>query len=100
MVLIFFLLHEVPETMKSQILEQAIKLTKPGGQVVIVDYHKPKSWSPFRYLMIPILTWVEPYAMSLWKREVSSWLPKDTKVKKISKETFFTGLYQKVTIQL
>ncbi|MCP3674576.1 MAG: class I SAM-dependent methyltransferase [Gammaproteobacteria bacterium] len=100
MVMIFFLLHEVPDHMKTEILEQALKISKPGGQIVLVDYHKPKSWSPFRYLMIPILSWVEPFAMSLWKRELASWLPEGTKVKKITKETFFTGLYQKVVIDL
>ena len=99
-VLIFFLLHEVPDDQKQQILDQALKMVKPGGKIVLVDYHKPKAWSPCRYLMYPVLTWLEPFAMSMWNKEIISWLPKDCKVRKVTKETVFMGLYQKVVSEM
>jgi len=99
-VLIFFLLHEVPDEEKYKILEQATRVVKPGGQIVIVDYHQPKKISPWRYLMIPVLKILEPFAISLWKREIISWLPDNFVAKKISKETYFMGLYQKVVIDI
>lgn len=99
-VLIFFLLHEVPDDKKTAILEQALKMTKPGGKLIIVDYHKPKAWSPCRYLMYPVLKILEPFAMSMWKDDVSKWLPQGCKINKITKETKFMGLYQKVVIEV
>jgi len=99
-VLVFFLLHEVPDVQKSRVLEQAIKTVKPDGKIIIVDYHQPKLFSPWRYMMIPVLKLLEPFAMSLWKREIISWLPEKFVAKKISKQTYFWGLYQKITIDV
>lgn len=99
-VLLFFLLHEVPDEKKRKILEQSLQMVKPGGQILIVDYHKPGILSPFRYLMKLILTLLEPYACSLWEKEIAGLLPEGTKVRKITKQTFFTGLYQQVTIDV
>ncbi|RLA01277.1 MAG: methyltransferase [Gammaproteobacteria bacterium] len=99
-VLLFFLLHEVPDDKKTEVLEQALKMTKPGGKIIVVDYHKPSVFSPMRYFMTMVLGLLEPFALSLWKNEVASWLPNGCKVKKITKETRFTGLYQKVVIDV
>ncbi len=99
-VLVFFLLHEVPDDKKSMIMEQAISMVKPGGKIIIVDYHQPDKKSPWRYLMVPILKWLEPFAMSLWKREIISWLPETFFATKITKQTYFWGLYQKIVIVL
>jgi len=98
-VLLFFILHEVPDETKQQVLTQATKMVKPGGNIVIVDYHKPSAFSPLKYLMWPVLKLLEPYAMSIWKNEVVSWLPKNSKLKAFTKDTFFTGLYQKIVIK-
>jgi len=99
-VLVFFLLHEVPDEKKYQVLAEATRVVKPGGQIVIVDYHKPKNLSPWRYLMVPVLKILEPFAMSLWKRDIISWLPEKFVAQKITKETYFWGLYQKVVIDI
>ncbi len=99
-VLVFFLLHEVPDDQKYQVLAEATRVVNPGGQIVIVDYHKPKNLSPWRYFMIPVLKFLEPFAMSLWKREIISFLPENFVARKITKETYFWGLYQKVVIDI
>ena len=95
---LFFLLHEMPADVRKQTIAEALRVTKPGGKLVFVDYHKPRLWSPFRYLMVPVLTTLEPFAMDLWNGQIVDWLPKDATVAKVEKQTYFGGLYQKVVL--
>ncbi len=97
-VVVFFLLHEQPADARRKTIAEALRVTKPGGKLVFVDYHKPVSTSPFRYLMVPVLTTLEPFAMDMWNAEIVDWLPADTGAIKVCKETYFGGLYQKVVI--
>ena len=97
-VVVFFLLHEQPADVRRKTIAEALRVTKPGGKLVFVDYHKPVAASPFRYLMVPVLTTLEPFAMDMWNGEIADWLPADVKVSKIDKQTYFGGLYQKVVI--
>lgn len=96
--LVFFLLHEMPLDVRRQTVAEALRVTKPGGKVIFVDYHKPVASSPFRYIMVPILSTLEPFAMDLWRNEIIEWLPTEVSCKHIDKQTYFGGLYQKVTI--
>ena len=95
---VFFLLHEQPADVRRKTIAEALRVTKPGGKLVFVDYHKPKSYSPWRYLMVPVLTILEPFAMDVWNNEIASWLPEGAPVAKLEKQTYFAGLYQKVVI--
>jgi ubiquinone/menaquinone biosynthesis C-methylase UbiE len=97
-VLVFFLLHEQPESVRIRTVAEAMRVVKPGGKVVFIDYHRPQRSNPFRYLMIPILRWLEPFAMDLWDREISAWLPPGVAPSRIEKCTYFGGLYQKVVV--
>jgi ubiquinone/menaquinone biosynthesis C-methylase UbiE len=97
-VVVFFLLHEQPADVRRKTIAEALRVTKPGGKLVFVDYHKPVGTSPFRYLMVPVLTTLEPFAMDMWNGEIADWLPTDVKISKIDKQTYFGGLYQKVVI--
>lgn len=97
-VVVFFLLHEQPADVRRKTIAEALRVTKPGGKLVFVDYHKPVGASPFRYLMVPVLTTLEPFAMDLWNGEIVDWLPSDMKISRIDKQTYFGGLYQKVVI--
>ena len=97
-VVVFFLLHEMPADVRRKTIAEALRVTKPGGKLIFVDYHKPTSWSPFRYLMVPVLTTLEPFAMDLWKGQISDWLPANAAVAKLEKQTYFGGLYQKVVM--
>ncbi len=67
---VFFLLHEQPEYARRKTVEEAIRVTRPGGKVIFVDYHGPKRNNPMRYVMKPILATLEPYAMDLWREEL------------------------------
>jgi ubiquinone/menaquinone biosynthesis C-methylase UbiE len=97
-VIVFFLLHEMPADVRRKTISEALRVTKTGGKLIFVDYHKPVAASPWRYIMVPILTTLEPFAMDMWRGEISEWLPADMPVTKVEKQTYFGGLYQKVVI--
>jgi len=97
---IFFLLHEQPEDVRRKTIEQAIRVTRPGGKITFVDYHGPKRSNPMRYVMKPILTWLEPFAMDLWREELPAFMPDSIKAEQLSSEFYFGGLYQKIVLQL
>lgn len=97
-VVVFFLLHEQPEHARVQTVAQALRVVKPGGKVIFVDYHRPDPTNPFRYVMVPILTSLEPFAMDLWRKEIAEWLPDQARSATVEKETYFGGLYQKVVV--
>ncbi|HQR52144.1 MAG TPA: rhodoquinone biosynthesis methyltransferase RquA [Burkholderiales bacterium] len=97
-VVVFFLLHEQPERARARTVAQALRVVRPGGKVIFVDYHRPAPANPFRYVMVPILKTLEPFAMDLWRKEVTDWLPADVRPSSVEKETYFGGLYQKVVI--
>ena len=95
-VVLFFLLHEMPEDVRRRTLAEAMRVVKPGGEVVIVDYHEPSRRHPLRRVMKWILRNFEPFAMDLWAHEVQQWLPHG--VRPATKETYFGGLYQRLVI--
>jgi ubiquinone/menaquinone biosynthesis C-methylase UbiE len=97
-VVLFFLLHEMPEDVRRGTLAEAMRVVKPGGQVVIIDYHRPAAWHPLHRVMRWVLRTFEPFAMDLWVHEIERWLPEGDRAR-IRKETYFAGLYQKVVIQ-
>ncbi len=97
-VVVFFLLHEQPEAVRAKTVKEAMRVVKPGGKVVFVDYHRPHKLNPFRYIMIPILKMLEPFALDVWKKEIIEWVPFNMRPTKITKETSFGGLYQKVVM--
>jgi len=97
-VVVFFLLHEQPDAVREKTVKEALRVVRPGGKVVFVDYHRPTLYNPFRYIMIPVLRLLEPFALDLWKREITDWIPKDTPPKSVSKKTLFGSLYQKVVV--
>src|ERR1700693_425748 len=96
-VVLFFLLHEMPLDVRRRTLAEAMRVLKPGGQLVIVDYHRPSALHPLRAVMKWILRTFEPFAMDLWRHEVAGWLPAACAAS-MRKETFYGGLYQKLVI--
>jgi len=99
-VVLFFLLHEQPADIRAQTLREAIRVTKKGGKLIFMDYHKPRAFSPFRYIMVPILSTLEPFAMDLWKKEIIDWAPQNFTPATLRKDTYFGSLYQKVVMTI
>jgi ubiquinone/menaquinone biosynthesis C-methylase UbiE len=96
--LVFFLLHEQPEAVRRATIAQTLRVVKPGGRVVIVDYHRPSVFNPLFVPMTGILNTLEPFALDLWRRPITDWFPEDVQVSRIEKTTSLGGLYQMLTI--
>ena len=94
--LLFFLLHEQPESVRRATLAEVVRVVRPGGRIVIVDYHRPHAWHPLAYCFPPLLARLEPYALDLWRHEISEWLPAGAG--SLRKQTYFGGLYQKIVV--
>jgi ubiquinone/menaquinone biosynthesis C-methylase UbiE len=97
-VLLFFLLHEQPEPVRRATLAEAMRVVKPGGKIVIVDYHLPVRWHPLRLLMTGVFRRLEPYAMDLWENAVEAFMPADVRPASLEKQTYYGGLYQKLVL--
>jgi ubiquinone/menaquinone biosynthesis C-methylase UbiE len=95
--LVFFLLHEQPSAYREQTMSEVFRVVKPGGKIIVVDYALPRSWHPLRYLWRPLLAQLEPFALDLWRNEITRWFPR-IGMRRLRKATFFGGLYQKVVI--
>ncbi|UCE32487.1 MAG: rhodoquinone biosynthesis methyltransferase RquA [Burkholderiales bacterium] len=96
--LLFFLLHEQPEDVRRATVSEALRVVRPGGSLVIVDYHRPRAINPLYLPMRAILGTLEPYALDLWRQPLEDWLPQDVSLAKLEKRTMFSGLYQMLEI--
>jgi len=97
-VLIFFLLHEQPRDLRIAMLAEALRVLKPGGKLVIVDYANPRQWHPARWLWYPIIGRLEPFAKDLWSSDVRGFLPWPWSERPVRRAEFFGGLYQKLVL--
>jgi ubiquinone/menaquinone biosynthesis C-methylase UbiE len=95
-VLMFFLLHEQPLHVRRATLAEAMRVVKPGGRIVIVDYHRPVPFHPLSLLMRAVFRKLEPYAMDLWNSQIEDFLPAQLRPASVEKQTYFGGLYQKL----
>jgi len=97
--LLFFLLHEQPLDVRRATLAEALRVTRPGGKIVIVDYHRPSRGHPLHFPMRGVLRTLEPFALDLWQQEITTFLPTEaTEQLRIEKNLYFGGLYQKIVI--
>jgi ubiquinone/menaquinone biosynthesis C-methylase UbiE len=95
--LVFFLLHEQPRNHRERTLSEVFRVVKPGGKILIIDYALPRWWHPLRYLWRPLLAKLEPFALDLWRQEISAWLPAAAN-RNMHRDVFFGGLYQKLVV--
>ena len=93
--LVFFLLHEQPQEWREKTLKEILRVVRPGGKIVIVDYSRPRWWHPLRYLFPILLAKLEPFALDLWREEIITWLPRHC-ADGVRKRLIFGGLYQLV----
>jgi ubiquinone/menaquinone biosynthesis C-methylase UbiE len=96
---LFFLLHEQPAEVRRRTLTEAWRVVKPGGRIIVCDYHRPAPWHPLRGPVAAVLRRLEPYALELWKEPLEIFLPKEAADAEIRKQTYFGGLYQSAVLQ-
>ncbi|MBT8058743.1 MAG: rhodoquinone biosynthesis methyltransferase RquA [Gammaproteobacteria bacterium] len=94
-VVCYFLLHEVPEEVKFQVVNHLLDKVEPGGKVVFVDYHKPRWWHPLKLITSIVFDTLEPFAKGLWRRPIRDYA-QDPDRFEWRKETIFGQLFQKV----
>lgn len=95
----FFLLHEVPDDIKGAIAGAMLSLVKPGGKAVFVDYHRPGRWHPLKPVMAKVFQHLEPFAASMWNKEIEAWAGAPADAFSWRKRTRFGGLYQIVVAE-
>lgn len=95
----FFLLHEVPDEVKRQVVPAMLRIVRPGGKAIFVDYHRPHRVHPLKPVMKQIFRHLEPFAMSLWSQEIEFLAGSAAADFVWSKSTHFGGMYQTVIAQ-
>lgn len=93
-VLVYFLLHEQPREVRQRTLYEALRVLKPDGSLMIVDFARAPRWHPMRYLWLPILTVLEPFAPDLWTENVTDWAPLAQSGLVCQRQTVFGGFFQ------
>jgi ubiquinone/menaquinone biosynthesis C-methylase UbiE len=96
--LLFFLLHEQPQDVRRATIAEALRVVRPGGRIVIVDYHRPRPTHPLYWPMVAILRTLEPYALNLWEEEITAWFPHGAAGIDVRKATWTGGLYQMLCV--
>lgn len=98
-VLLFFLLHEQPAEVRHQTVREAIRVLKPGGTLIVMDYSRPSRFNPFRFLWKPVLRVLEPFANDLFDKGIAHWIPVGADLSEASRQDFFGGVYQLLTFR-
>ena len=63
--IMFFLLHELPHDAKVCAMAEAIRVLRPGGKLVIAEFHRPRLFS-LRVLSYLYFKVFEPHGLALW----------------------------------
>jgi len=97
-VVLYFALHRIPEERRRHALREAYRVARPGGRIVVVDYHCPDASFPLRAAIRALLRVFRPAALELWRCDVAHWLPRSILDREVRKETLCGGLFQKLVI--
>jgi SAM-dependent methyltransferase len=89
----FFLLHEVPEEARRQIVDNMLAHVAPGGKAVFMDYHGPAWWQPARLVLKVVNALLEPFANSIWEHAISDYAARSNDFVWTT-HTYFGGVYQ------
>lgn len=99
-VMLFFLPHELPRESREKAFDEAFRIAKPGAKVLVVEFSKPAWWHPLRYIYLPFLKFLEPFAPDIWNHDdIGAWLPKKYVDKLATRKKIFGGYYQVLTFK-
>lgn len=94
-VLCYFLLHELPDAQKRQVVDAALARLRPDGRAVFIDYHRPAFWHPLSPVQALVFALLEPFAARLWHRPVNEFSSRPGRFL-WRKEIWFGGFFQKL----
>jgi ubiquinone/menaquinone biosynthesis C-methylase UbiE len=97
-VILFFLPHEQPKDIRARTFAEAWRVLKSGGTLLIIEFGKPKWWHPLRYIYLPFLAFLEPFAPDIWGQDIDAWLPEPWIRCDIRRQSLFGGYYQKILV--
>ncbi|MBV8046073.1 MAG: rhodoquinone biosynthesis methyltransferase RquA [Paludibacterium sp.] len=89
----FFLLHEVPDAKKREVVDNMLRHVPPMGRALFVDYHRPAPWQPIGWLLRWVNRYLEPFAYALWRHDIRHYAS-DAAAFDWHKRTVFGGVYQ------
>ncbi len=96
-VICYNLLHELPPLSKVRVIDNAMKLLKPKGKAIFIDYHNPSKWNPLRYFIRMFNRLYQPFAEKLWERPIDLYATEKVGFS-WRKSTFYGGMYQKTVV--
>ena len=100
-VVLFFLLHEMPEESRRRVLSECMRVIPVGGRLLVTEY-APLPTKHFLYRLVParwILTTLEPFLGGFWRDDVPSLLAqcgegREKTVRTVSDERIFSDFYR------
>jgi ubiquinone/menaquinone biosynthesis C-methylase UbiE len=92
----FFLLHELPDPMKIEVLDEACRVLAPGGTLYLAEFHRPDR------RLLRALGWLyfktfEPMALALWNTHDPLVHLSAMPGLRCERRTVFFGNYQVIT---
>ncbi len=99
-VLIFLLLHELPPEARRRTLEEAVRVLKPGGKLIVAEYGRNRGVH-FLHRIAPLrrlLTLLEPFLATYWRDDLTKQVSRASERQHrnpiaFSEEEFFSGFY-------
>lgn len=67
--ILFFLLHELPENPRANVLSETMRITKPGGRIIIADYAENQNKHFFNRVKVfnSVFEKLEPFLGEFWQ---------------------------------
>jgi len=107
LIILFFLLHEMPPEARNNVYNETLRTLESGGQIIITEYgHLPKHHILYKFFMFRwILTKLEPFLGSFWQEDVAKHLSQAARenhkeIEMISQTDIFNGFYRVMTFQV
>lgn len=99
--ILFFLLHELPVFSRANVLSETIRITKPGGRVIIADYAENQDEHFFNRFKVfnSVFERLEPFLGDFWRCDVMAELSEQAKrhgrkVTMVSERYYFNRFYR------
>ena len=94
-VICFMLLHEMPETSRKKLIDNALDAVKQGGQAIFVDYNKPSEWNVLRFVLKPFNRLFFPFVEKLWEKPIKNYARQSAHFS-WDKKTYGARMFQKI----